>query len=90
MIDIEIAVLFAADHVAAEGTVIFKIEAEQHLVVDAAPVHVAIERQLYRVGVADGVGSRVGLAAQHAGHRVQRRGARLVVAVAVAAVGVGQ
>ncbi len=58
--------------------------------VDAAPVHVAIERQLHRVGVADGVGGRVGwrLNTPLTGFNDVAR-ARLSL-LAVAAVGVGQ
>ncbi|MNE21360.1 hypothetical protein D3C80_1145190 [compost metagenome] len=90
VVDIEITVLLAADHIAAVGAIIFKIKAEQHLVVDAAPVDVTVERQLHRVGMADRMGGGVGLARQHAGFRIQSQRTCLVVAVAVAAVGVGQ
>ncbi|MNZ73721.1 hypothetical protein D3C78_921450 [compost metagenome] len=90
IIDIEIAVLLATDHIAAVGTVIFKIKAKQHLVVDATPVNVTVERQLYRVGMADSMGGGVGLARQHASFRIQSQRARLIVTVTVTAIGVGQ
>ncbi|MNS74160.1 hypothetical protein D3C72_1076270 [compost metagenome] len=58
--------------------------------VDATPVNVTVERQLYRVGMADSMGGGVGLARQHASFRIQSQRARLIVTVTVTAIGVGQ
>ena len=84
MPDIEATVFLAAQHIAAEGAVSFVVESRQQLMIDPAPVDVAVERQLHHLRAALRVAGRVGLTRQRAGVGVERGGARLMVAIGVA------
>lgn len=89
VVDIEAGAVAAANQVATVDIAVLNVQTAQYFVVDAAPLQIALQVQLGHMLLAERAARSIRSAGEHAGDRVQRYRAGLVVVIAIAVVAIG-